>query len=213
MKEDIKVSRPVLRRMPRYLRYLGDLGEKSKDRISSKELGTLMGFTASQIRQDLSHFGGFGHQGYGYNVDVLHGEISTILGLDKKYKMVVIGAGNLGRAIVNYTYYYKSVFVVSGVFEIIPEVIGTKINDIEIYSYETLEEFVGEHKIDIGIICTTKSNAQAVADKLSGAGIKGIWNFAPLDVSAPENVMVENVHLSDSLHYLAYHVNRQISGE
>jgi redox-sensing transcriptional repressor len=209
MKENTKISSAVIKRMPRYRRYLKDLQQKGVNKISSGEFSRLIGYTASQIRQDFNNFGGFGQQGYGYNVTALYNEISAILGLDKEYKMIVVGAGNLGQAIINYTYYFKSGFVVSGIFEINPKLIGIKINDIEILDYEYLEKYVREHKIDIGIICTAKDNAQEVADKLSAAGVKGIWNFAPLDIVVPENVALENVHLSDSLHSLAYHINKR----
>ena len=207
MKESDKISNAVIRRMPRYRRYLKELKSRNISKISSREFSRVIGYSASQIRQDFNNFGGFGQQGYGYNVAALYNEISAILGLDRDYKMVVVGAGNLGQAIINYTYYYKSGFVVAGIFEINPRLIGIKINDIEILDYENLEKFVSEHKIDIGIICTPKGNAQEAADKLCFAGIKGIWNFAPLDVEVPVTVALENVHLNDSLHSLAYHIN------
>jgi redox-sensing transcriptional repressor len=122
--------------------------------------------------------------------------------------MIIVGVGNLGQAIANYTYYYKAGFVVHGLFDVNPRLIGLKINDIEVMDYENLVEYVEENSIDIGIICTTKDNAQEVADKLCFAGVKGIWNFAPIDLEVPDRVAVENVHLSDSLHSLAYHMNR-----
>jgi len=208
MKEQMKIANVVIRRMPKYRRYLKDLQKKGVDKISSGEFSRLIGYTASQIRQDFNNFGGFGQQGYGYNVEALYNETNAILGLDKEYKMVVVGAGNLGQAIINYTNYYKSGFVVAGIFEKNPKLFGVKINDIEIKDYEFLADFVKENEIDIGIICTPKENAQDVADKLSGAGVKGIWNFAPLDIAVPESVTLENTHLSDSLHYLAYHINK-----
>ena len=209
MKDSAKISNAVIRRMPRYRRYLNELQKKGVNKISSGEFGRLIGYTASQIRQDFNNFGGFGQQGYGYNVTALHNEISAILGLDKEYKMVVAGAGNLGQAIINYTYYYKSGFVVKAIFEVNPKLIGMKINDIEIMDYKYLEEYVKENKIDIGIVCTTKDNAQGVADKLSDGGVKGIWNFAPIDINVPDTVALENVHLSDSLHSLAYYINKR----
>jgi len=208
MKEQTKIPNAVIRRMPRYRRYLKELHEKGVSKISSGEFSRLIGQTASQIRQDFNTFGGFGQQGYGYNVEALHHEISMILGLDKEYKMVVVGAGNLGQAIINYTYYYKSGFVVSGIFERNPKLIGIKINDIAISDYENLEEYVRTQQIDIGIICTSVDSAQNVADRLAVAGIKGIWNFAPVDLVVPESVALENMHLSDSLHALAYHINK-----
>ena len=207
MKKQAKISNAVIKRLPRYRRYLKELRKKGVDKISSNEFSTLIGYTASQIRQDLNNFGGFGQQGYGYSVDGLYHEISAILGLDKQYKMVVVGAGNLGQAIVNHTYYYKSVFIVSAIFEVNPKLIGLKINDIEVMDYENIVEYVEENEIDIGIICTTMDAAQEVADKLCFAGVKGLWNFAPVDIETPGHVAIENVHLTDSLYSLAYHIN------
>ena len=208
MKKDAKISNVVIKRLPRYRRYLKELQKKGVDKISSNEFSRLIGYTASQIRQDLNNFGGFGQQGYGYNVDALYNEIGAILGLDQEYKMIIVGVGNLGQAIANYTYYYKAGFVVHGLFDVNPRLIGLKINDIEVMDYENLVEYVEDNNIDIGIICTTKDNAQEVADKLSFAGVKGIWNFAPIDLEVPDHVAVENVHLSESLYSLAYHMNR-----
>lgn len=208
MKKDAKISNVVIKRLPRYRRYLKELQKKGIDKISSNEFSRLIGYTASQIRQDLNNFGGFGQQGYGYNVDSLYKEISAILGLDQEYKMIIVGVGNLGQAIAKYTYYYKAGFAVRGLFDVNPDLIGLKINGIEVMDYEYLVEYVEENKIDIGIICTTKDNAQEVADKLCFAGVKGIWNFSPIDLEVPDHVAVENVHLSDSLHSLAYHMNR-----
>lgn len=208
MKKETKISNAVIKRLPRYRRYLKELQKKGVDKISSNEFSNLIGYTASQIRQDLNNFGGFGQQGYGYSVAGLYSEISAILGLDKEYKMIIVGAGNLGQAIANHTYYYKAGFVVHGIFEINPRLVGIKINDIEVLDYENVVEYIEENGIDIGIICTTMDNAQEVADKLCFAGVKGIWNFAPVDLEAPDHVAVENVHMSDSLHSLAYHMNK-----
>ena len=208
MKEKPKISNAVIKRLPRYRRYLKELKKKGVDKISSNEFSNLIGYTASQIRQDLNNFGGFGQQGYGYNVEGLYNEISAILGLDRQYKMVVVGAGNLGQAIINYTHYYKSGFLVKGIFEVNPRLIGISFNDIIVMDYEGLVDFVEEQSIDIGIICTTRESAQEVADRLCFAGVSGIWNFAPVDIEVPDSVSLENVHLSDSLYSLAYHMNR-----
>ena len=207
MKKQAKISNAVIKRLPRYRRYLKELQKKGVGKISSNEFSSLIGYTASQIRQDLNNFGGFGQQGYGYSVDSLYNEIGAILGLDKRYKMVIVGAGNLGQAIVNHTYYYKSGFIVSAIFEVNPKLIGLKINDIEVMDYEDIVEYVEENEIDIGIICTTKEAAQEVADKLCFAGVKGLWNFAPVDIETPSHVAIENVHITDSLYSLAYHIN------
>ena len=182
------------------------------DKISSNEFSHLTGYTASQIRQDLNNFGGFGQQGYGYSVEGLYNEISAILGLDKEYKLVVVGAGRLGQAIVNYTYYYKSGFVVKGIFEIDKDIIGKNINGVEVMDYDNIVEYVENEKIDIGVICTTRDAAQEVADKLSFAGVRGLWNFAPVDIETPAHVAVENVHISESLHSLVYHMNKNDEG-
>lgn len=208
MKENTKISSAVIKRLPRYRRYLAELKKKGVDRISSNELSSLIGYTASQIRQDLNNFGGFGQQGYGYNVDSLYEQIGIILGLNHEYKMIIVGSGNLGQAIANYTYYYKSGFNVCGMFDINPRLIGLRINDIEVMDYDTMIDYIEENHIDIGIICTNKGSAQEVSNRLISAGIKGIWNFAPMDLEEAEGVAFENVHLSDSLHSLTYHINR-----
>lgn len=205
--KNTKISNAVIRRLPRYRRYLIELKKKGVEKISSKEFSNLIGYTASQIRQDLNNFGGFGQQGYGYSVDGLYEEISAILGLNQEYRMVIMGAGNLGQAIAKYTRFYKEGFKVCSVFEVKPELIGTTLDGIEILDYENIVEYVEDEKIDIGIICVNRDSAQEVADKLSFAGVKGIWNFAPIDIEVPKHVALENVHLSDSLHSLAYHMN------
>ena len=205
--KNAKISNAVIKRLPRYRRYLIELRKKGVEKISSKEFSNLIGYTASQIRQDLNNFGGFGQQGYGYSVDGLYDEISAILGLDKEYRMVIMGAGNLGQAIAKYTHFHKQGFKVCGVFEISPNLIGKDLDGIEIMDYENIVEYVEEEEIDIGIICVNQNNAQEVADKLSFAGVQGIWNFAPTDIEVPKHVALENVHLSDSLHSLAYHMN------
>lgn len=212
MRKQTKISNAVIKRLPRYRRYLNELRKKGVDKISSNEFSHLTGYTASQIRQDLNNFGGFGQQGYGYSVEGLYNEISAILGLDKEYKLVVVGAGRLGQAIVNYTYYYKSGFVVKGIFEIDKSIIGKNINGVEVMDYDNIVEYVENEKIDIGVICTTRDAAQEVADKLSFAGVRGLWNFAPVDIETPAHVAVENVHISESLHSLVYHMNKNDEG-
>lgn len=199
-----KVSNAIIRRLPRYRRYLGYLQTKGIKKISSNELSEMIGYTASQIRQDLNTFGEFGQQGYGYEVDRLYKEINKILGLDREYKTVVVGCGNLGQAITNYTYYYKIGFNIIGLFDVNPKIVGNVINDVEVMDSADLEEYVRREKIDIGIICVNRENAQKVADELVSGGVKGIWNFAPIDLNIPENVALESVHLSDSLHALSF---------
>lgn len=216
--KNAKISNAVIKRLPRYRRYLIELKKKGVEKISSKEFSNLIGYTASQIRQDLNNFGGFGQQGYGYSVDGLYDEISAILGLDKEYRMVLMGAGNLGHAIAKYMQSNKQGFKIYGVFETNPNLIGEEFEGLTILDHETIVEFVEKEAIDIGIICVSRDAAQEVADKLSFAGVKGIWNFAPTDIEVPKHVALENVQLSDSLHSLAYHMNdihkkeRQIKG-
>ena len=209
MPKNDNISKAVIKRLPRYRRYLKELMLDGKDKISSKEFSKLTGYTASQIRQDLNNFGGFGQQGYGYNVKDLFDEISSILGLDKEYKMVLVGGGNLGQALANYTHYSNMGFIVECIFEVNPRLIGMRINGIKVKDYAELSEFLEENSIDIGIICTTKNSGQEVADKLCAGGVRGIWNFTALDVNVPEGVALENVHLSDSLHSLAYYMENK----
>ncbi len=198
------ISMAVIRRLPKYHRYLGDLLDKDVQRISSKELSDIIGFTASQIRQDLNNFGGFGQQGYGYNVEALHKEIGNILGLNKIYKSVLIGAGNLGQAIANYAGFRKSGFEIKALFDANPRMIGLKIKDFEVLDSENLESFVKENDIDIAILCIPKNGAQDIVDRLVKVGVKGIWNFAPIDLEVPRGVIVENVNLTESLFTLSY---------
>lgn len=204
MNKDNQVSITVIRRLPKYHRYLSDLIEKGISRISSQELSVLTGFTASQIRQDLNNFGGFGQQGYGYNVDDLHRELGKILGLDTKYNAVVVGAGNLGQAIANYKGFEDAGFKVLSLFDRNPKVIGLRIRDIEIRDMDHIENFIEDNNVEIGIITTPKESAQAIADIYVKSGIKGIWNFAPTDLVVPDRIVVENVRLNESLFILSY---------
>ena len=189
-----EISKAVISRLPRYYRYLGELIEEGVERISSNELSARMKVTASQIRQDLNNFGGFGQQGYGYNVKYLYSEIAKILGIDRQHNVIIIGAGNLGQAIANYTNFERRGFVIRGMFDINPKLIGLVIRGIEIRSVDDLETFIRENEIQI-------------ADRLVNAGIRAIWNFAHTDLVVPEDVVVENVHLSESLMRLSYRVS------
>ena len=199
-----EISQAVIRRMPRYYRYLGELLEEGVERISSNDLSHRMMVTASQIRQDLNNFGGFGQQGYGYNIEALHTEIGKILGLDRPYNAILIGAGNLGQAIANYSGFRKAGFEIKGLFDANPKIIGLKIREFEILDSDKIEDFVKENKIDIGILCVPKNGAQELADRLVACGIKGLWNFAPMDLNVPEDIIVENVNLTESLFTLSY---------
>jgi redox-sensing transcriptional repressor len=194
----------VVRRLPKYYRYLGELLNNDIKRVSSQELSKITGFTASQIRQDLNCFGGFGQQGYGYNAEELHKEIGKILGLDRQYRTVIVGAGNLGHAIANYSSFDKSGFKTWGVFDVNEKVIGEKVSNVVVMHSDKLEGFVKENDITIGIICTPKAYAQDAADLLVKGGVKGIWNFAPADLKVPDDIIVENVNLSESLFTVSY---------
>lgn len=202
-----EISMAVIKRLPKYYRHLAELLRNDVDRISSKELSEKIGFTASQIRQDFNCFGGFGQQGYGYNVKELYNEISKILGLDKRYATVIIGAGNIGQAIANYTRFEKFGFDLKGIFDVNPKLHGMRIKDVEISDIDNLDGFLKENHVDIGILCVPQMQAQKVADTLVDNGVRGIWNFAPLDIDVPETVSVENVHLSESLLTLVYLMN------
>lgn len=198
------ISLAVIKRLPRYYRYLGELLENDVVRISSKELSERMHVTASQIRQDLNNFGGFGQQGYGYNVEYLHTEIGKILGLDKKYSMIIIGAGNLGQALANYSDFERKGFVLKGIFDVNPVLKGVSIRDTPIMMMDELEEFLQENSVQIAALTIPKSKAPQTAQKLVKLGIKAIWNFAPTDLHLPSDVVSENVHLSESLMRLSY---------
>lgn len=201
-----EISQAVIRRMPRYYRYLGELLAEGVERISSNELSQRMKVTASQIRQDLNNFGGFGQQGYGYNVQYLYDEIGTILGLDCQHNVIVVGAGNMGQALANYVKFEKRGFVITGLFDVNPALIGTSVRGIPIYSMEQLPEFMAGHRVDIAVLTLPKEKAEQAADTLVGLGIHAIWNFAHLDLDLPDDVVVENVHLSDSLMQLSYNI-------
>lgn len=202
-----EISKAVINRLPRYYRYLGDLLEKDVVRISSKELSEKMKVTASQIRQDLNNFGGFGQQGYGYNVEYLHAEIGRILGLDKKYNVIIIGAGNLGQALANYVDFERRGFLISGIFDVNPRLIGMSIRGVEVQLVDNLEEFLRTNSVDIAAITVPKSKAPQLAADLVKWGIKGIWNFAPTDLNLPKEITVENVHLAESLMKLSYRLS------
>ncbi len=198
------ISQAVITRLPRYYRFLGELKDKGVERISSQELADIMNATASQIRQDFNNFGGFGQQGYGYNVELLYKEIGKILGLDRQHHMILIGSGNLGHCLANYVNFERRGFIFDGCFDKDPELIGKTIRGIEIMPMEMMEGFVKENNIDMAVITIPKSGAVEVADRLVKCGIKAIWNFAHVDLEVPDDVTVESVHLSESLMKLSY---------
>jgi redox-sensing transcriptional repressor len=193
------ISMAVIRRLPKYHRYLADLLRNEVDRISSKELGERIGFTASQIRQDLNCFGDFGQQGYGYNVKDLYAQISNILGLTRDYKIIIIGAGNIGQALANYSNFEEFGFDIDAIFDVNPKLVGIKIRDIEIRDIDTMDSYIKDNDVAIAILCVPGRAAQGVCDVLAQNGIKAIWNFAPVDLNVPADIVIENVHLIDSL--------------
>lgn len=206
-----EISQAVIGRLPRYFRYLGELKDGGVTRISSKELSSLMHVTASQIRQDLNQFGGFGQQGYGYNVEYLYDEIGKILGINKTHHLILIGAGNLGQALVNYMNFERRGFLFRGIFDKNEALHGKKIRDIEVQPMENMERFVREKDIDIAVLTIPKEGAVEAAGILAGCGIRGIWNFAHCDLNVPPHIQVENVHLSESLMKLSFRLKNDES--
>ncbi|MFQ9966914.1 MAG: redox-sensing transcriptional repressor Rex [Peptoniphilus sp.] len=196
------ISETVIRRMPVYHRYLKELIEDGVERVSSKELSGLTGFSASQIRQDLNNFGGFGQQGYGYNTKALKDQIDKILGIDKSYKSIVIGAGRLGQAIARYNGFRDSGFNVISLFDIKDNI--DDISGIKVRKMEDLEKYIRDEGVDVAIITVPREVCQDVANKVIDAGVRGIWNFAPYDLKGPEGIVVENIRLNDSLLTLSY---------
>lgn len=204
MDDDKRISSAVIRRLPRYYRYLGELIESGIQRISSKELSAKMKVTASQIRQDLNNFGGFGQQGYGYNVKSLYDEIGKILGIDRTHNLIIIGAGNLGQAIINYKDFEKRGFIIKGVFDNDPGLHGKIIGGLTVMMMNEMVDFIVDNDIEIAALTIPKKAAREVGKIVADAGVKAIWNFAHTDLNLPEDVIVENVHLSESLMRLSY---------
>ncbi len=201
-----EISQAVIGRLPRYFRYLGELRDNGVQRISSQELSTLMKVTASQIRQDLNNFGGFGQQGYGYNVEYLYHEIGKILGLNEEHHLIIIGAGNLGQALANYLNFEKRGFLFKGIFDNNPALYGRQVRSLTVQPMEAVESFIRENQVDIAVLTIPKESAVEVADMLVKNGIRAIWNFAHVDLNVPLDIQVENVHLSDSLMKLSYNL-------
>lgn len=209
-----KVSIAVIKRLPRYYRYLSDLLRMDITRVSSRELSQRMGITASQIRQDLNCFGGFGQQGYGYNVELLYREIGNILGVNDKFKTIIIGAGNMGQALANYENFEKRGFTLIGIFDINPQIIGKKIRNVEIKQMNELDDFCRNNHVDIAILTVPYQNIPEVAEKVASLGIKGLWNFSAMDLKLPyDDIIIKNVHLSDSLMVLGYKLNERRKAE
>ncbi|MBQ3515117.1 MAG: redox-sensing transcriptional repressor Rex [Lachnospiraceae bacterium] len=208
-----EISSAVIKRLPRYYRYLGELLRNNVDRISSQELSRKMNVTASQIRQDLNNFGGFGQQGYGYNVEYLHTEIAKILGLDQENKLIIVGAGNLGQALANYDFSKKG-FRIIGIFDINEEVIGKEIGGLVVEHTDKMQEVVEENGVNMAALTVPKTAAKGIAKTLVSYGIKAFWNFASIDLQlSKEEVVVENVHLAESLMRLSYNANKRRNKE
>lgn len=207
-----KISDSVIRRLPRYYRFLGELLEEGISKISSAELSKRMKLTASQIRQDLNCFGGFGQQGYGYNVAELRDEIGKILGLDKCRKAILIGAGNLGTALALHIDFHRSGCELAGIFDSNKNICGEALGGLKITDIEELERFCREHSPEIAVLCTPKSAAKELCDKLISLGVKAFWNFSHYDLNLEYegmDIVVENVHLGDSLLTLTYRTNNR----
>ncbi len=207
MPKSDNISMSVIKRMPRYYRFLGKLKDDGVIRISSRELSKMMGFTASQIRQDLNCFGGFGQQGYGYNVEQLYDEIGVILGVNTTLNVILVGAGNLGHAIASHMEFERRGFKLIGAFDENPKLIGGKIKNTEIFAISSLEEFCTQHKPKVAIVCVPTGPAAKIVERLYNCGIRGFWNYSHYDIlSAFPDAIVENVHLSDSLLTLSYQI-------
>ena len=208
MSKHSSISTSVIKRLPRYYRFLGELLRQNIVRISSRELSEKMNITASQIRQDLNCFGGFGQQGYGYNIEDLHYEIGRILGIDQSFKTILIGAGNLGKAIATHMNFSNRGCELVGIFDINKDLIDKTIANVKIKNVSEIDDFCNKNHPDIAILCIPKTSAQEIADKLTSLGIKAFWNFSHYDLRIDfEDVVVENVHLGDSLLTLTYRVN------
>ena len=205
------ISKAVIKRLPKYHRYLKDLINNNVEIISSKDLGERIGFTASQIRHDLHCFGEYGQRGYGYNIKELYNQISSILGISSDCKIIIIGAGNIGQALAKYSNFAKFGYEINAIFDANPKLTRMKIRDVEIRNIDTLGNYLKNNCVDIAAVCIPARAAQNVCDILSTNGVKGIWNFAPIDFNVPEGIVVENIHLIDSLLTMSYMLNEKTS--
>ena len=203
------ISDAVIRRLPRYYRYLDELHSRGIVRISSSSLGKRMGVTASQIRQDLSCFGEFGQQGYGYNIMELRAEIGHILGVDEQHRLIIIGAGHLGHALLQNFDFVQGGFQLDTAFDISPALVGTEINGVRIRSMDELDDYCAAVHPDVAVLTVPKSAAQEIAEHLVVLGVKGLWNFTNVELSVDESVFVENVHFADSLLTLSYRISKK----
>lgn len=207
MKNDKKISTPVLRRLPKYYRHLEDLSRNGIEKISSKDLSKLINVTASQIRQDLNCFGGFGQQGYGYNVKTLRDNLAEILGVTKRFTAIIVGVGHLGQAIANHTTLTRSGVDLVALFDVSSDVVGTEVAGITVKNIAEAHRFCLENRVDIAILTLPRSEALPVSTVLANAGVKGFWNFTNAEISIPDkSISVENVYMGDSLMKLCYDV-------
>ena len=224
MSKSINISNSVIRRLPRYYRFLGELEDQQISKISSRELSERMHLTASQIRQDLNCFGGFGQQGYGYNVSELRKEIGRILGVDKHRKTILIGAGNLGTALAVHINFEKSGCSLIGIFDSNKKIVGNPLGKLTITDIDDLEKFCRENKPEVAVLCIPKSVTKEIVDRLTELGVRSFWNFSHYDINVEhkniidiahevEGVVVENVHLGDSLLTLSYGVNNNLDND
>lgn len=214
MSKSINISNSVIRRLPRYYRFLGELEDQQISKISSRELSERMHLTASQIRQDLNCFGGFGQQGYGYNVSELRKEIGRILGVDKHRKTILIGAGNLGTALAVHINFEKSGCSLIGIFDSNKKIVGNPLGKLTITDIDDLEKFCRENKPEVAVLCIPKSVTKEIVDRLTGLGVRSFWNFSHYDINVEhKNIIVENVHLGDSLLTLSYGVNNNLDND
>lgn len=203
----VKVSNNVIRRLPRYLRKLDELSESGVDKISSRQLGDLLGLTSSQVRQDFNCFGEFGQQGYGYNVAALRAQIAGIMGMERGFTAILVGVGNIGRAMMENFCFADWGVNLAAAFDIKPALIGTEYNGVHIYGMDELESYLAEHKTDIAVLTVPKTAAIPVTERLTKSGIDAIWNFTNVELTEPNSsTIVENVHFSDSLLSLSYYV-------
>lgn len=214
MSKSINISNSVIRRLPRYYRFLGELEDQHISKISSRELSERMHLTASQIRQDLNCFGGFGQQGYGYNVSELRKEIGRILGVDKHRKTILIGAGNLGTALAVHINFEKSGCSLIGIFDSNKKIVGNPLGKLTITDIDDLEKFCRENKPEVAVLCIPKSVTKEIVDRLTELGVRSFWNFSHYDINVEhKNIIVENVHLGDSLLTLSYGVNNNLDND
>ena len=214
MSKSINISNSVIRRLPRYYRFLGELEDQQISKISSRELSERMHLTASQIRQDLNCFGGYGQQGYGYNVSELRKEIGRILGVDKHRKTILIGAGNLGTALAVHINFEKSGCSLIGIFDSNKKIVGNPLGKLTITDIDDLEKFCRENKPEVAVLCIPKSVTKEIVDRLTELGVRSFWNFSHYDINVEhKNIIVENVHLGDSLLTLSYGVNNNLDND